>query len=705
MDKVTTLFVNNLASHIIDEQLKALFSPYGEILKCRVVRHLQTLESRGFAFVEYAEREACIQAMNKLNGTDFFGEKLTVTLARPLDYRNRVGPTRGFPPVPGTVGAGRGRGARDKMFPPPYPPFYPYPPAYPPPPPHYRYNPYSRPYHPGYDYSYYSGHYDSYGYGGYYDSAYSAYYYGADYPKAIEGAHAAERGAIHSPQAQVYGAPRTDAVHAPATARAAEEAKAGDATYNYGYYGDSANYWQQYQNYPAAQSSSYMNYTSQHPYGAYPNNYHYPPENGSSDSHPPSTSSTTTPATPVVSSLPSTSLSHTSENSHPMNVDISPSTSHPSPSHVNPPPVQNHSTPASQVSVLAASLDMQAAQPQSIQTQPTQSPPTYMQPHPLQNKPLQFQTSHQAHTQSVQPQPSQNQLVQSQPPQNQSLQSQPPQNQSLQSQPLQNQPVPQITAQHQLQSAQLAQHLPTQQVPTQAEQHLPVQSTEHPIQHLPTQLEPTQQSVYLQHAQPQPASQLQHTQPQPVQHQLAHPLVQTLSLHDQPLQPAQAPVLQSTPSLSQSTLQPQPLQHQLAQPESLQSAQPSRSLQYQSVQPQPASSQLAHPLQLKPTHTVQSQPIQQPQLMQAAQLQLAHTMQLQHTVLPQMATQQHLQQLVPALPLTQPVQPESPPVDLQAAHPQSTSPSAADIPLHILHRLPPPPPPRRPPPAPKVSAQ
>ena len=37
-----------------------------------------------------------MQAMSKLNGTDFFGEKLTVTLARPLDYRNRAGPTRMF---------------------------------------------------------------------------------------------------------------------------------------------------------------------------------------------------------------------------------------------------------------------------------------------------------------------------------------------------------------------------------------------------------------------------------------------------------------------------------------------------------------------------------------------------------------------------------------------------------------------------------
>lgn len=35
-----------------------------------------------------------MQAMTKLNLTDFFGEKLSVTLARPLDYRNRMGPSR-----------------------------------------------------------------------------------------------------------------------------------------------------------------------------------------------------------------------------------------------------------------------------------------------------------------------------------------------------------------------------------------------------------------------------------------------------------------------------------------------------------------------------------------------------------------------------------------------------------------------------------
>lgn len=28
MDKVTTLFINNLPSHVVDDQLKALFTPY-----------------------------------------------------------------------------------------------------------------------------------------------------------------------------------------------------------------------------------------------------------------------------------------------------------------------------------------------------------------------------------------------------------------------------------------------------------------------------------------------------------------------------------------------------------------------------------------------------------------------------------------------------------------------------------------------------
>jgi len=283
MDRVTTLFVNNLASHIIDEQLKTLFVPYGEILKCRVVRHLQTLESRGFAFVEYSDRDSCMLAMNKLNGTDFFGEKLVVTLARPLDYKNRIGPAsrKTFPSVPG-VGSPmvRGRGTRDKLMP-SYPPYYSYPSAFPPPP-SFRFHPYSRPYsydHPvGYEYPYYPpGHYD-YGYGGYgsgYESGYgSSYYnYSPDYAKASsatenvgEAAHHAS--ASHSAHEDTRGT--KEAASPSSTTSTAYPSSTGAGASGYGYGNWDPQYWNYSQYHPTHTTGVYG--SSQH-YGSYQGNH------------------------------------------------------------------------------------------------------------------------------------------------------------------------------------------------------------------------------------------------------------------------------------------------------------------------------------------------------------------------------------------------------------------------------------------------
>jgi RNA recognition motif-containing protein len=52
-------------------------------LQSVIIKDQRTGESRGFAFVEFREREACLHAIKHLNGIEFQGQKLSVVLAKP----------------------------------------------------------------------------------------------------------------------------------------------------------------------------------------------------------------------------------------------------------------------------------------------------------------------------------------------------------------------------------------------------------------------------------------------------------------------------------------------------------------------------------------------------------------------------------------------------------------------------------------------
>jgi len=82
MSTVKTLYVSNLAISIQDDALRNLFSSFGEVAKCVICKN-QYGQPRGFAFVEFKERDCCLEALNALNGTDFGGQKISVVLATP----------------------------------------------------------------------------------------------------------------------------------------------------------------------------------------------------------------------------------------------------------------------------------------------------------------------------------------------------------------------------------------------------------------------------------------------------------------------------------------------------------------------------------------------------------------------------------------------------------------------------------------------
>jgi cold-inducible RNA-binding protein len=73
-----TAFVGNLSFTATEEELTSLFSQVGPVVKARIGTDRETGRSRGFAFVEFANDEACAAAIERLNGHDMGGRRLRV---------------------------------------------------------------------------------------------------------------------------------------------------------------------------------------------------------------------------------------------------------------------------------------------------------------------------------------------------------------------------------------------------------------------------------------------------------------------------------------------------------------------------------------------------------------------------------------------------------------------------------------------------
>ena len=84
----TRLYVGNLPYSTTEEELSALFAEFGEVNSIRIINDRETGRSKGFAFVELADKAQAEAAIAALNGKDFDGRALVVSEARPLAPRD-----------------------------------------------------------------------------------------------------------------------------------------------------------------------------------------------------------------------------------------------------------------------------------------------------------------------------------------------------------------------------------------------------------------------------------------------------------------------------------------------------------------------------------------------------------------------------------------------------------------------------------------
>lgn len=79
----TKLYVGNISYNVTIDQIKELFSAYGN------VENVNIIEGKGFGFVEMSNQSEAEKAKKALNGSDFKGRSLKVNEALPDRGRQR----------------------------------------------------------------------------------------------------------------------------------------------------------------------------------------------------------------------------------------------------------------------------------------------------------------------------------------------------------------------------------------------------------------------------------------------------------------------------------------------------------------------------------------------------------------------------------------------------------------------------------------
>jgi RNA recognition motif-containing protein len=75
------IYVGNMSYSTTEDSLRALFTPFGEVVSASLITDRYTGESKGFGFVEMAEDSAAMAAISGVNGKEIDGRQLRVNEA------------------------------------------------------------------------------------------------------------------------------------------------------------------------------------------------------------------------------------------------------------------------------------------------------------------------------------------------------------------------------------------------------------------------------------------------------------------------------------------------------------------------------------------------------------------------------------------------------------------------------------------------
>ncbi len=83
------IFIGSLSYSVREDELRELFEDFGEVTSCKIITDRETGRSKGFGFVEMAQKSDAENAIEELNGKSVQDREIAVNEARPREERPR----------------------------------------------------------------------------------------------------------------------------------------------------------------------------------------------------------------------------------------------------------------------------------------------------------------------------------------------------------------------------------------------------------------------------------------------------------------------------------------------------------------------------------------------------------------------------------------------------------------------------------------
>ena len=81
------IYVGSLSYDVTEDDLRDVFSPYGEISSLSIIKDKFSGKSKGFGFVEMPNQEGAEEAIKTLNESEVKGRNIKVNEANPREER------------------------------------------------------------------------------------------------------------------------------------------------------------------------------------------------------------------------------------------------------------------------------------------------------------------------------------------------------------------------------------------------------------------------------------------------------------------------------------------------------------------------------------------------------------------------------------------------------------------------------------------
>jgi len=86
-DYKRTIYVGNLPEEVTEQMLFAFFNTFGEIKSIQIPIDQVTEKKRGFAFIQFDEKEEAMSAIDNYDQTDFMDRTIRVRKSKAMDLK------------------------------------------------------------------------------------------------------------------------------------------------------------------------------------------------------------------------------------------------------------------------------------------------------------------------------------------------------------------------------------------------------------------------------------------------------------------------------------------------------------------------------------------------------------------------------------------------------------------------------------------